>query len=151
MAWRHYETRQTGECEVFGAHGPHFVKCNMGLIETGRSRVFAGYFVRIIAHNGEELTGEDGQSLRDALADLSTKAAQLYLRLNCAGLSPTFTESGLSYNSGWGYWGREVAPIHMIHPEPVTDSAADDLDEMIREAVDGMQIDFKPELGLRQP
>lgn len=139
MVWRHYETRQSGTCEVQATEGNELTRFNIGLVETGTTRVFAGHFVRLLFADHDPITGEDAHSLRAALRRLAHNIEPLGLTLNCAGLSPKFSESGLSVDTGWGYWGPRSEPIHMMDPMPPTEQT-DDLDDMIREAVDGLRI-----------
>lgn len=142
MAWRHYEVRQSGECEV--QNGPHgsLAQFEIGIVGTGRARVFAGHFVRLALNDGEQIAGEHEQSLRGALWRLARNISPLGYVLNCAGISAEFNESGLSVDTGWGYWGHQKEPIHMMDPLPAGAEDPGDLDEMIREAVEGMQIDI---------
>ena len=141
MGWRHYEARQSGDCGVRGTEGASLVRFSMGIIETGRARVFAGHFIRLIIPDRDPITGEDERSLRAALWRLARNIGPLGLTLNCVGLSADFSESGLSMDTGWGYWGRHSEPMHMMDPLPSEEDLADRLDEVIREAVDGIQID----------
>lgn len=142
MAWRHYEVRQSDDCDVRDANGTSILRFTMGIVETGKQRVFAGYFVRLMLTDREPITGEHEHSLRGALWRLARNIAPLGYVLNCAGISAEFNESGLSVDTGWGYWGRQKEPIHMMDPLPADAEDPGDLDEMIREAVEGMQIDI---------
>ena len=142
MAWRHYEARQSGECEVQNGPQDSLAQFEIGIVETGRTRVFAGHFVRLVLKDGEQITGEHEYSLRGALWRLARNIAPLGYVLNCAGISAEFNESGLSVDTGWGYWGHQKEPIHMMDPLPADAEDSGDLDQMIREAVEGMQIDI---------
>jgi hypothetical protein len=46
MEWRHYEVRQSDDCEVQGHDGTSMARFTIGIVETGKQRVFAGHFVR---------------------------------------------------------------------------------------------------------
>lgn len=142
MAWRHYEVRQSDDCEVRGESGMSTLRFTMGIVETGKQRVFAGHFVRLMLTDHEPITGENEHSLRAALWKLARNIEPLGLTLNCVGLSAQFSESGLSVDTGWGYWGHQKEPIHMMDPLPADAEDPGDLDQMIREAVEGMQIDI---------
>jgi hypothetical protein len=142
MGWRHYETRQSDDCEAEGGQGRSLLRYDMGIVETGRSRVFAGHFVRLRLRNDEQITGEDEHSLRAALWRLARNIEPLGLILNCVGLRAEFSESGLSVDTGWGYWGSRSVPMHMMDPLPPVVECPDDLDRIIREAVDSMQINL---------
>lgn len=137
--WRHYEARQSGECIVVDDTGTKLVRFDLGIVETGRSRVFAGYFITIRLGDDENISGEDEGSLIAALWRLARNVSARGLRLRCAGLSGQFRESGLSENTGYGYFGRQQKPMHMMDGLP-SDADDDVIDRMIREAIEGMRI-----------
>lgn len=138
MKWRHYEVRQSDDCEVCSRDGTSLIQFTMGIVETGKQRVFAGHFVRLLLTDRDPITGEDEHSLRAALWRLVRNIEPLGLTLNCVGLRAEFSESGLSVDTGWGYWGPHSEPMHMMDPVPADEGR--DLDDSIREAVDGMRI-----------
>jgi hypothetical protein len=138
MSWRHYEARQRGSC-IIRDMGLWEAAYELGSLETGRSRVWAGHYIRVTTPNGDQITGEDGGDLRAALKKVAGDIAAQGLRLDCVGLSKLWRESGLSYNSGFGYYGPEQKPMHMMDAIP-GDEESESLDRMIREAVDGMRI-----------
>lgn len=142
MGWRHYEVRQSGDCEVLKDGEPSLVRFDIGIVETGRTRVFAGHFVRLSLSDGRQITGEDERSLRAALWRLARNLTPLWLTINCVGLNAEFTESGLSVDTGWGYWGPHSEPMHMMDPLPEREEGRD-LDRLIKEAVEGMEIGIK--------
>ncbi len=148
MAWRHYEVRQSHDYEVQETKGVSLTRFEMGIVETGRTRVFAGHFIRLMLSDREPIIGEDEHSLRAALWRLARNIEPLGLTLNCVGLSAEFNESGLSMDTGWGYWGRHSEPMHMMDPLPLEEDHPENLDKMIREAVDSMKIDLN---FMRQP
>lgn len=66
--WRHYVVRDTGECTVVRSEGARErISYQLGIVETGNSRVFAGYFITATLGEDEEVTGEDSGSLVAAL------------------------------------------------------------------------------------
>ena len=142
MGWRHYEVRQSGDCEVLKDGEPSLVRFDIGIVETGRTRVFTGHFVRLSLADGRQITGEDERSLRAALWRLARNVTPLWLTINCVGLNAEFTESGLSVDTGWGYWGPHSEPMHMMDLLPEREEGHD-LDRLIKEAVDGMEIGIK--------
>lgn len=142
MGWRRYEVRQSGDCEVASDDETFLARFDLGIVETGRTRVFAGHFVRFALNDGKQITGEDERSLRRALWQLARNLTSLRLTIDCVGLSAEFTESGLSVDTGWGYWGPQSEPMHMMDPLPPELERTVDIDRMIREAVDGMRIDL---------
>lgn len=138
--WRHYVARDTGECTVVRPEGDRErISYQLGIIETGSSRVFAGYFITVTMSEDEEITGEDSGSLVAALWRLARNVSARGLRLRCAGMSGQWRESGLSQNTGWGYFGRHQQPMHMMDLTP-EGGGPDTIDEMIREAVGSMKI-----------
>lgn len=151
MAWRHYEVRQSDDCQVEDEDGISSLRFTMGIVETGKQRVFSGHFVCLILTDHDPITGEDEHSLRAALWKLARNIEPLGIRLNCVGLSAAFSESGLSMNTGWGYWGQHSKPMHMMDPIPSADGRDDPIDDMIREAVDGMRIGLSIKLEVDPP
>lgn len=137
--WRHYEVRQSGECTVSDDGDEKLVDYDMGIVETGRSRVFAGYFFRVRLADDEQITAEDGGSMIAALWRLARNLSARGLHLQCAGMSGKWRESGLSQNTGWGYYGPQQQPMHILDDMP-ENGGDETLDRAIREAVDGMQI-----------
>ncbi len=139
MEWRHYEVRQSGDCQVSDGDVNRLVCYELGIVETGRTRVFAGYFFRVGLAGDEQITAEDDGSMIAALWRLVRNLTARGLRLQCAGMSAQWRESGLSQNTGWGYYGSHQQPMHMLDdmPEDGSDVA---LDRAIREAVDGIRI-----------
>lgn len=135
--WRHYQTRHSGDCAVLDQGSERLVAVDMGIVETGRSRVFAGYFFRVWLADNEQITGEDGGLMIAALWRLARNLTALGLRLRCAGMSGQWRESGLSENTGWGYYGPQKQPMHMLDEMP-DDGGDEALDRVIREAVDQM-------------
>ncbi len=102
MDWRHYESRETGKACVIEGKYSYTCTFHMGQITTGKQRVYHGFFVRIHLHDGTLVTGEDRHTLRDALFDLNRLLEGRGMLLLAAGLEPRFSESGLSFNSGFG-------------------------------------------------
>jgi hypothetical protein len=137
--WRHYQARQSGGCTVFDAGNERLVDYDMGIVETGRTRVFAGYFFRVTLADDDKIVAEDGASMIAALWRLARNLSARGLRLRCAGMSGQWRESGLSQNTGWGYFGPHQQPTHIMDDMP-EDGSDEALDRAIREAVDGMNI-----------
>jgi hypothetical protein len=137
--WRHHQTRQSGGCTVLEAGNERLVDYDMGIVETGRTHVFSGYFFRVTLADDDKIVAEDGPSMIAALWRLARNLSARGLRLRCAGMSGEWRESGLSQNTGWGYFGPHQQPMHIMDDMP-EDGADDALDPAIREAVDGMNI-----------
>lgn len=139
MEWRHYEVRQSGDCQVSDGGVKKLICYDSGIVETGRTRVFAGFFFRVRLAGDEQITAEDGGSMIAALWRLARNLSARGLCLQCAGMSARWRESGLSQNTGWGYYGPHQQPMHMLDDMP-EDRGDKTLDRAIREALDGMRI-----------
>ena len=140
MTWRHYETRSTGAVLVNKSGIPLAATYEMGIVSTGRSRVWAGHFVSVTLPSDTEFSGEDEHSLRAALRKLDAHFAAVDLELRCVGLDPEFSESGLSVDTGWGYVPGGDGAVHMMDaPSSRTDNGAK-VDRLISEAVAAMRI-----------
>ena len=90
----------------------------IGTCATGRARVFAGYFLRVISDDGRMWLGEDDHSLRLALREVEAKMTVEGCGLDAIGLSPEWQESGLSANSGYGFYPDFDRAVHMLEPFP---------------------------------
>jgi len=114
MEWKKYQGRASGRCEIDLRGEGVLADFEIGIIETGRSRVFAGYYIKVITEDGEEWVEEDPGSVRAALQALDELVAFDGGRLLCAGLHPDFYESGLSANTGFGYIESYRGAVHMM-------------------------------------
>lgn len=115
MSWKKYQPRKEGECDLSLDGEVVAARYEVGLIETGRSRVFAGYFIRLTSTEGDEWLGEDARSILGALHAANEVAAADRYALMCAGLCDDFYETGLSANTGYGYIGSSDV-IYMMAP-----------------------------------
>lgn len=141
MNWRHYESWATGKTCVIEGKYAYSCPFEIGQISTGKQRVNHGFFVRIHLHDGTSVTGEDRHTLLDALIDLNRQLEDRGMLLLAAGLEPHFSESGHSFNSGFGYLADHA--VHMMEiPPPRDRNPEPDLyvEALIREAVDGMSF-----------
>jgi hypothetical protein len=115
MGWRHYDVRAAGLVSILGKNGvPVAVPYELGFIDTGRSRVFAGYFVRVTLQTEGVISSADDHSFFRAVRKLAALLNEMSLTLTCAGTDPRWAESGLSFNSGWGYLPDHDAPVHIM-------------------------------------
>ena len=142
MAWRHYEVRRRGHVYVDDTYLRNVqASYSLGIISTGKSRVFCGYYVTLVLASGTEFTGEDEHSLRSALLRLASNLSAVNLAITCSGLDPRWQESGLSENTGWGYFVFWPEAVHMMSPVPTAaEPLMNDLDRQISEAVAGLRI-----------
>jgi hypothetical protein len=113
--WKHYR-KSTRECVVRKDGCSQAVIVSFGSIETGRSRVFYGFYVEL-KHEGFDWCGEDRGCFRNALKSIGALALKDGYTICAAGLDDNFRETGLSYNSGWGYINDQLA--HMLDPHPL--------------------------------
>jgi hypothetical protein len=93
-------------------------EAHYGVVHTGRTEVFWGFYVRIVAMS-EEWLGEDRRSLREALLQAEAAAQHSGWSIIALGRTREFRETGLSANSGYGihpaYPDRHV---HIFEPIP---------------------------------
>lgn len=141
MDWRHYEPWATGTACVIDE--THAIECpfEIGAICTGRQRVFHRYYIRVHLPDASTVTGEHKHTLRDALYALSDELNRRNLALLAAGLLNNWSESGLSFNSGYGYMPSRTEAVHMMEvPPPLLRDYGDDefVERLIREAVGAM-------------
>ena len=141
MEWEKFERSEIGEILASSSTGQQKCPFQMGSVVTGKQRVFHRICIKLILPNGETVEGRDQHSVRGALYALQAKLSSRGITLVAAGLAPEFYETGLSFNSGYGYLSGFEAAIHMMDtPPPLTRDEEGDLyvEGLIREAVDGM-------------
>jgi hypothetical protein len=119
MAWMNFDIWRTGEAHVVigGIDTP--CKFDIGIIVTGKQRVFKAFYIRIELPSGEEIHGEDQYGVRAAMFALSGELGKRDIMLNAVGLRDDFYESGLSFNSGQGYLKGSAHPVHMMVRAPL--------------------------------
>lgn len=141
MTWLNYEPCQNGKTCIIDGDIARDVAFEMGTIHTGRQRVFHRYYVKIDLLDGSTVIGKDPYNLRASLLDLDSALKRKDMMLLAAGTDSDWLESGLSQNSGWGYFSNATEASHMMSLPPLRhrDSENDEfIDRLIREAVDGM-------------
>ena len=146
MAWRHREVRAQGKALIVQDGAPIAADYGMGIITTGRARVFAGHFISLTLPSGVEFSSEDEGSMRDALHALAHSLAVVDLELRCAGMEADFIESGLSLDTGFGYLPGYDGAIHMLDVPPTPecpDGNAFNIDDFIRDTVAEMRIGMR--------
>lgn len=112
MAWKHYSSKHSTEVPATADTVFCTAVFEIGSVHTGKSRMHAGYFCRIRCAE-HDLTIESA-----TMAEAVIKAVE---QLNDAGVAitvyavlPNFAESGLSFNTGWGYLDDAGDPVLMI-------------------------------------
>lgn len=139
--WYHYELHTSGLTCVIDHDRDLDCPFEIGVITTGKQRVFHRFYVKVIAPDGAGIIGTSEHNLRQALLDVDRQLDQRELVLLAAGTYPEFYESGLSANSGYGYLPTVDHAVHMMDmpPPPLRDYDNDEFVEgLIREAVAGM-------------
>lgn len=114
MNWKKHRQRRGGECHIDLRGEGIVAEFEMGIIETGRQRVFAGHYIKVLGPDSEEWLGEDTTSMRAALRALDEDIGHDGGRLLCAGLLDGFRESGLSVDTGYGYIDGYPRAVHMM-------------------------------------
>lgn len=112
--WQHYEPHTTGLTCVIDQDCDFYCPYEIGAVTTGRQRVFHRYYVKIISPDGTDIVGTSEHSLRQALLDVDQQLDQQELTLLAAGTYPEFRESGLSWNTGFGYLPNVDHTVHMM-------------------------------------
>lgn len=143
MTWLNYEPTQSGKTCIIDGDDAHDVQYELGTICTGRQRVFHRYYVKVELNDGSTAVGENPYNLRAAILDLDSKLKRKDRMLLAAGTDSDWLESGLSQNSGWGYFSNATEASHMMSLPPLRhrDSENDEfVDRSIREAVNGMFV-----------
>ncbi|MFM5968696.1 MAG: hypothetical protein ACKOQ8_06640 [Micrococcales bacterium] len=141
MNWQHHEPQTEGLVSVIDCGRDIDCPFELGLITTGKMRVFHRYYVKVVTPDGTDIIGTSEHSVREALLDVDRQFDERGLILLVAGTDPQFYESGLSWNSGYGYLPSVDHAVHMMDkPPPRLRDDENDLfvEGLIREAVAGM-------------
>ena len=103
-SWKHLQIQRSGKCYYIGDSGALDGFFDLGLIVTGRSRVFAGVFVQATTPSGEIYCAEDERSFVTALRELRmTLSREGGWLLDAIGCDKRFYQTGLTSGSDWGY------------------------------------------------
>ena len=141
MNWINYEPNQTGKTCVIDGDDAHDVIYELGTTVTGRQRVFRSYYAKVDLYDGSTAIGENEFNLRAAVLDLDRKLKRRDMMLLAAGTDSDWLESGLSQNTGFGYFSdaKEASHIMSLPPPRHRDTENDEfVDRLINEAVGGM-------------
>lgn len=122
--WRHFEVRCSGMCEIEIGKRTSEARYEFGLVETGKQRVYAGVEVRIWNPAGGQWVGHDDWSPLEALLAASKSAHADGVKLMCSGLSLFFFQTGLSWQTPYGFYPWSTEPVLMMDPPeaPMDDS-----------------------------
>lgn len=117
--WRHYLGTDRG-CVLFPLANskavPREARVQYGAVSTGKQRVWAGYYFKVVGQDGCEWLAEDPHCLRRALRAIERQLNADGLSLQVIGLDREWCESGLSANSGYGYHPDFDHAVHMLQP-----------------------------------
>lgn len=141
MNWHHYEPQLTGLVCVIDCDRDLDCPFEFGVVTTGRQRVFHRHYLKVVAPDGTDIIGTSEHSVREALLDVDQQFDERGLILLVAGTDHQFYESGLSWNSGYGYLPTVDHAVHMLDvPPPRLRGDENDLfvEGLIREAIAGM-------------
>ena len=116
--WLHYEPCAEGDACVIDERDMRHCPYEIGSVTTGRQRVFHSYYIKVTLP-GEEVSGHDLHSMHAALLDLDHQLRARKLILVAAGVEPSFSESGLSFNSGFGYLPYCNQAVHIMDMPPL--------------------------------
>jgi hypothetical protein len=141
MTWLNYEPSGTGKTCIIDGDIARDVEFEMGTICTGRARVFHRYYVKLDLGDGSTVIGEDPYNLRAAVLDLDSALKRKSIFLLAAGTDADWSETGLSQNTGWGYFSNATEASHIMSLPPLRHRDAENdefVDRLIKEAVAGM-------------
>lgn len=122
MIWEHFEVAKTGTCEVFKKSTGEIIYCNykLGVISTGKSRVFYGYQIEITNEKFSIFIAGKSKGYSEtysiALRDCNNKMEEAGLSLLVAGNSSDYSESAMSGGSGYGYIKGRKERIYIMSP-----------------------------------
>jgi hypothetical protein len=123
-AWRKYQTRDR-VCRLISLHSDQAgqptmdeVRVQWGVVTTGKSRQWAGYFSQVIFSSEQTVLVEDPHNLITALKALGERLSEMGWRLDVIGLDDEFRESGLSANTGYGFHPSIDGAVHIFDPRP---------------------------------
>lgn len=106
--WLHFDPRAVGLCMLHDGHSEMEARYETGLVESGKTKVYEGLYVRVRYGQRPSWLGRDRWSFQEALLEVAAQAREDGFELECAGLSRNWYETGLSAGSGFGYLkGRE--------------------------------------------
>jgi len=114
MAWKHYTQTVGRRITAFHDGAAHQCVISIGRAYTGKQRVFVGYFCKVEC-DGTFFINEHSGSIHQALLFTLKEFKASGYSVNLYGLQKSFRESGLSWNTGFGYVPKLSAkPLLMI-------------------------------------
>jgi hypothetical protein len=124
MSWEHFDSKASGTCQLQNSTDNTTLngQYQRGLISTGKSRVFHGYYIKVYLEDGEIIMGTDpnnSDSYTLALKDFNAHLAAKNLRLLVAGNVPEYSESAMSGPAGYGYLPGEKKAVDIMSSYPL--------------------------------
>lgn len=119
MGWKHYQAWDEGKTCVIQGDDAVDCKYEIGAICTGKQRVFHRYYIRIHLPDGFSVIGEHEYNVRAALFALNRELKIHDMCLLAAGLDEQWAETGLSHNSGFGYFPDSNSVVNMMSLPPL--------------------------------
>lgn len=119
MNWEHFQLIDLSNCTVIRATDGAVLNgwCEIGSILTGKQRVWQGYKAQLEVDD-HTLSARDPHNLIDSLQKLGAQCEALGYQLRVVGLLPGFSESGMSANSGSGYYdGKRVDMLDRVESD----------------------------------
>ena len=122
--WLKYEVHRVGTCDAVWNGRPWTGQYEVGCVYSGKTEVYEGVFVKIMAEDGREWLGADCWWFVDALRKMFAKMNADGLQLVCAGLDERFYATGLSDGTGFGYLAglEDEGAFHIL--DPIGDQSA---------------------------
>ena len=116
--WKHYEGKSR-ECVLSWGNEVVVGIAECGIVLTGKTRTFHGYFCALVHPSGTQWIAESRSSLRSALRAVASAVDADGGALCAVGLNDDFFETGLSANTGLGYHPEFSQAVHMLDALPV--------------------------------
>ena len=116
MNWEHSEALRVGELRLIADNeADKTIPASYVLdsVSTGRSRVFHCYTLSVFVGDSVYV-GTDSRLLIGAVQACAENLRAAGLRMRIAATAKAFSESGLSYNTGWGYLPGRAKASHMM-------------------------------------
>ncbi len=125
MSWEHFSCENHGTCEIQNTTSREIfsVPFSMGLVSTGKQRVYWGKKI-ILQMPGKLIVGKakgSNGSYLDALDECNAQLNEIAHRLLVVGNSPSYNESAMSGEAGFGYVRGCMTALHIMSPCPVRD------------------------------
>lgn len=123
MTWEHFDIRENGDCRIqkIGEIGTVDARYTMGIMSTGKQRVFWGYQLIISLPDREFVAKSKGYSgsYLPVLVVANEILAEEKLRLLVAGNAASYSESAMSGDGGRGYIDGNKFALKIMSEYPI--------------------------------